>query len=275
MTENKHHAALLDLALQAADQARTISLPRFRVGIDFDEKAAQHVDGEPKDIDPVTEADIQSERVIRDVLSAAGNEVGFLGEESGAANTVPSDGLCWVVDPIDGTRAFICGVPLWSSLIALCENGVPVFGVVDFPALSERYVGAGARAWSVQERGEVAATVRRGRPLSEALMCCTTPDMFERADQREGFERVRDSVALTRFGTDAYGFALLASGQTDIVIESGLAPWDVAAVAALVRSAGGVITDWSGNSGLSSGSIVATSDSALHAEALACLSRPS
>lgn len=274
MTESNHIEALLRLATQAADAGRRSSLAGFRSGIAFDNKSpTRPAESAGPSVDPVTAADIETEQRIREVLVSADSELAFLGEESDGRSAEPGPGLCWVVDPIDGTRAYVCGVPLWSTLIALCDDGEPVLGVVDFPALGERYTGlVGGAARLTRGEQSQPITVRAPRALADALMCCTTPDMFQTPEQRQGFERVHERVAITRFGTDAYGFVSLASGQTDLVIEADLAPWDVAAVAAVVRAAGGIVTDWQGSEALASGEILAASSASLHREALALLS---
>ncbi len=272
MSEIERHSERLQLACRAADAARAPSLAGFRVGIAIENKS-----GSSADIDPVTEADRNAEAAIRDVLMAGCSDIGFVGEETAASRAPASkDGLAWVVDPIDGTRAYVCGIPLWSTLIALCDSGVPLFGVVDFPALGERYIGADGAARMIRTEqagmGEGSRLqTRRGSSLESAILCCTTPDMFADPQQRKAFEALRDSVGLTRFGTDAYGYAMLAAGHVDAVVEADLAPWDVAAVAALVRAAGGVITDWDGRESLSSGSVVAAASGSLHQRMLSIL----
>lgn len=275
---------LFALARRAVVASRPTSIAGFQTDLVIDDKAPEG----GVDFDPVTEADRQCEQIIRDVLLEGAPHIAFLGEESasssdsgsaggsaagggaggGAVSDAHGKGLCWVVDPIDGTRAYIAGIPVWSCLIALCKDGIPLFGIADFPALDECYIGVSDQA-SVERAGRVARLHTRGDvSLSDALMCCTTPDMFTELRQQRAFAAVRQKLRMTRFGTDAYGYAMLAAGRVDVVIEADLALWDVAAVSALVRSAGGVVTDWSGNEPGESGEILACAHSQLHARLL-------
>ena len=274
MTVATDCGALLHAACQAVDDARAVTLGAFHSGhnVSFDNKASATA----TDIDPVTDADRQCEALIRRVLGKAAPVADFVGEESAAASStgIARDGLTWIVDPIDGTRAFVCGIPTWSTLIALYCDARPVFGVVDFPALDERYIGFGDQARRTVAGRETALSVRTDVRLPQAILCCTTPDMFTTPDQVGAFHRVRDAVGMTRFGTDAYGYAMLATGQVDVVVEADLKPWDVAAVASLVRAAGGVITDWNGSDAILSDKIVAAGDVGVHEHLLRLLANP-
>ncbi len=269
---------LLRIAQQAAEAVRPVSLAGFRSALVVDNKALDpHAD-----VDPVTEIDRECERLIRDHLQRAAPDIAFVGEESqseascgqisGGHEMVGTSGdisrrLEWVVDPIDGTRAFVAGVPLWSTLIALCDGGKPILGVADFPAIGECYLGMAGKSIMKRADSETRLRARDKVAMQDALMCCTTPDMFTDARQQQAFAAVRRKLAMTRFGTDAYGYALLAAGRVDVVIESDLAPWDLAAVTALVRGAGGVVSDWRGNDALG-GSVLAAANPRLHAALL-------
>ena len=183
-----------------------------------------------------------------------------------------SRGACWVVDPIDGTRAFITGMPLWGTLIALNDGREATLGLLDQPVLGERYVGRRDGAF-LHARGSVRRLrARSGRTLAQASLCCTTPDMFD-ADERAAFERLAAAARLVRYGGDCYAYAQLAAGHVDLVVESDLKPWDVQALVPLVRGAGGLVSDWSGGAAEAGGQIVAAGSPALHAEAMAVLGR--
>jgi len=259
---------LLRIAQRAAEAVRPVSLEGFRKDLVVDNKARDPL----LDVDPVTETDRECERLIRDQLHLDAPQIAFFGEETESAKQgdrpgKPPKGLAWVVDPIDGTRAFVAGVPLWSTLIALCDDGKPILGVADFPALGECYLGVSDQATRVRADGETLLQTRTGIEMKEALMCCTTPDMFSDSRQQQAFESVRRKLGMTRFGTDAYGYALLAAGRVDVVIETDLAPWDIAAVTALVRGAGGVVSDWSGGAAVECG-VVAAANPQLHQQLL-------
>jgi len=255
--------ALIDLAMQLADASGPVILDYFRTDFAVERK---------DDSSPVTRADRETEEVLRQMLAAEVPEHGILGEEHGGERLDAE--YVWVLDPIDGTRAFINGIPLFGTLIALTRNGAPVLGVIDHPALGERWLGvAGAptRHWG---RGNDGAPVRARAcdGLDQALLCATSPEMFS-SDQLARFSRVQAAARDTRFGTDCYAYAMVASGQTDLVVEAGMKPYDYLAPAVVVAGAGGVITDWQGAPLTldSPGSVAAAGDARVHAAALALL----
>jgi len=255
--------ALIDLALNLADTSGPVILDYFRTGLAVERK---------DDASPVTRADREAETVLRDRLAAEVPEHGIFGEEHGGERLDAE--YVWVLDPIDGTRAFINGIPLFGTLIALTRNGAPVLGVIDHPALGERWLGvAGAptRHWG---RGDDGAPVqaRACDGIDQALLCTTSPEMFSN-DELARYRRVQAAVSDTRFGTDCYAYAMVASGQTDLVVEAGMKPYDYLAHAVVVAGAGGVITDWQGAPLTldSPGSVAAAGDGRVHAAALALL----
>ncbi len=261
---------------QALDLAAEVTLPKFRQPIVVDNK---DVDG----FDPVTLADREAEQVLRDALTAALPYAQFLGEENSVAaleldptlqlplSQSDQASLTWVVDPIDGTRAFITGLPLWGTLVALNDGTEVVFGVLDQPWLAERFIGDGEHAELVHGGKSSVLKTRAERPISECILQCTTPDMFTDAISKQAFKRVQSKVAMTRYGGDCYAYALLAMGGIDAVIESSLQPYDIQALIPIVEGAGGVITNWDGDACLSGGSVVAAANAALHAQLLAVL----
>jgi histidinol phosphatase-like enzyme (inositol monophosphatase family) len=270
------YARLLSVAEELADVARAPALSAFRsLGLGVDNKLA-----EAGAFDPVTRADRETEIALRERLRALRPQDAILGEEFGAApGESPRDGdggLTWVLDPIDGTRAYLCGAPTWGVLIALNDGEGPILGVMDQPFTGERFVGAPRRI-----DGGPAAYWRRGdesRPLrtrpcaalSQATLLSTFPEVGSAAD-RAGFEAVRDRVRLTRYGLDCYGYAMVAMGCADLVIEAGLQPYDIQALRPIVEGAGGVVTDWRGGRCDHGGRVLAAGDPALHAQALAAL----
>lgn len=243
-------------ASELADAARPIAMRYFRSALEVDHKA---------DESPVTIADRLIEKTLRDMISKRFPAHGIYGEEMGIKS---GNGLTWVIDPIDGTKSFITGVPLFGTLIALIGDEGPLFGLIDIPATGERWIGAVGRTLF---NGEPARTSRCSR-LSAARFYTTSPETFA-GETMEGYRRIAQAVALRRFGGDCYSYGLLASGHCDLVVEAGLQPYDYMALVPVIRHAGGVISDWDGNALTlaSDGRVVAAATPALHADALALL----
>jgi histidinol phosphatase-like enzyme (inositol monophosphatase family) len=257
---------LLDFADRLCAAAQRETLPRFRAGAAVEDK---NPSGEGRrGFDPVTEADRAAEAAIRALIAEAYPDHGVLGEEHDAK---PARGPYeWTLDPIDGTRGFISGLPLWTTLIALSFEGQPLIGVIDQPYLEERYVGwPGGAAF-------VSGSIRRPlktRPcarLGDATISTTDPHLFDGAEAG-GFEQARRASRLARYGCDAYAYAMVAAGLMDVVIESGLKPYDVRALVPVLRGSGGLVTDWRGDPGVDSGQVIAAGDARAHADALVAL----
>ena len=210
--------------------------------------------------DPVTQYDRNSELAIRRLIETRFPDHGIVGEE--LPDRPASGRWSWSLDPIDGTRAYICGLPSWTTLIALLDEGEPVLGAVDVPRLDELYLGRSGGAWTFGAGEERPLRASGCRRIEEARLSTTDPYLFEGAEA-EGFERLRRSARLTRYGLDAYAYALVAAGSLDLVAESGLKPHDYNALVPLVRAAGGAVSNWSGGSDLRAGQIVAASSEAL------------
>ena len=259
-------ASLSRLAIDLADAAANETLKRFR---STELSTANKLDG--NGFDPVTAADRQAEAAIRAILSRVRPEDGVFGEEE--ANTAGTSGLTWVIDPIDGTRAFISGLPTWGTLIALDDGQRGRIGVVDQPYLQERFVGIlgnSPEAMLFRSGKQQAIATRTGVSLAQATFFTTDPFLFSDAEY-DAFTNIRDRARLTRFGTDCYAYALLAMGQIDAVVESGLQAYDIAALMPLIQAAGGVVSDWSGNDCRWGGQAVAAGSAELHAELLEIL----
>lgn len=246
----------LDFAFRLADAARAAILPHFRQSRAVDNKLS---DGE---FDPVTMADRASERAMRDIIMAERPGDGVLGEEFPV--TPSQNGRSWTLDPIDGTRGFISGLPTWAVLIAMTENSIPVLGVIDQPYTDERYFGDGQTSELVHA-GNSPFSLQTSTidDLSDATLATTDPYLFH-GKEAAVFDQIRKSVRLTRFGCDAYAYACLAHGQVDLVVESGLQPFDVQALIPVVEGAGGVISNWRGGSAKDGGQVVAAATPALH-----------
>lgn len=248
----------LDIALAVSEAARPVPLGYFRKPLEIIAKA---------DESPVTIADRETERVMREVLAERVPEHGILGEEHGRERL--DHRFVWVLDPIDGTKSFITGFPLFNNLIAVLDHGRPVIGVVDTPAIGERYHAARGRgAWFNGERIRTSGCAR----LAEAVVYMAGHSPADAA-QAKRFARLERQGRLQRRGYDAYVYALLAAGHLDLMIETDLQPYDHLALVTLIEEAGGAITDWSGQPlGLESkGDVLATATPELHAEALALL----
>ena len=245
----------------AADAAGAIIRPLFRSQLLVDAKG---------DASPVTEADRQAEVALRALLRARFPDHGIWGEEYGPER--PDAEYLWVLDPIDGTRAFVTGRPLFGTLIGLLHHGVPVLGIIDQPATGERWIGAAGQP--TRFRAPLGG-VPRCRPcagLGQAELSCTSPEMFEAAD-RPGFERLRAAARRVTWGGDCYAYGLLALGLVDVVCEATMKPWDWAAIVPVVEGAGGRVTGWDGKplTLTSDGRVLAVGDAAMLAEAVGLL----
>ncbi len=254
----------LAVAHALADAARGPALRHFRRA-DLP-TANKDADG---GYDPVTEADREVESVMRARLAELRPDDGILGEEH--ERVEGSSGLTWVLDPIDGTRAFVVGAPTWGVLIALNDGTRPVAGVIDQPYVGERFWGDGVTAWTRRfDDPPRPLTVRRGVPMNEARLCTTYPEVGD-ADELRRFSAVRDRVRLARYGLDCMAYALLAAGHVDLVIEAGLQAYDVQALIPVIEGAGGIVTDWEGGDPQNGGRVLAAGDPALHEAALELL----
>jgi histidinol phosphatase-like enzyme (inositol monophosphatase family) len=254
-------AELRSVAEEAADAARMETLRHFRAdGLSADSKRA--------DFDPVTVADRASEVAIRAVIGRRRPGDAILGEEYAA--TSGTTGLTWVVDPIDGTRGYLSGTPTWGVLVAVSDERGPLFGVIDQPYIGERFTGGFGHAVCDGPRGRSTLRTRPPRPLGEAFLFSTFPEVGTEAE-RLAFRRVADRVRLTRYGMDCYAYALIAAGQIDLVIEAGLHAFDLHAPIAVIEAAGGVVTDWEGGPAHGGGRVLAAANREVHAEALELL----
>lgn len=252
--------------LDAAEIAAGITLPRFRRNIAVDNKWTVG-------FDPVTEADREAERVIRQLVGERFPDHAIVGEEWDAKAT--GSRFTWIVDPIDGTRAFITGVPVWGTLVGFMVDGKAVAGLMAQPFTGEIYLALPGEA--SYHRGTERSALRTSgvTRLSDAKLTATSPDLFHRPgrDLREQWSAISGAVLTTRFGLDCYGYALMAAGHIDLVVEAGLKDVDIAPLIPLIVNAGGVVTTWDGGPAEAGGNCVAAATPELHAEALAVLRR--
>ena len=253
---------LVSVAHELADVARVATLSHFRSpDLTADTKETQR-------FDPVTVADRLSEERMREVLARRRPSDGILGEEYGA--TSGTSGLTWVLDPIDGTRSYMSGMPTWGVLISVRDATGPLYGIIDQPYIGERFEGGLGRAQMKGPMGEAVLAVRSPRPLADAVLFSTFPEVGT-VDEGAAFRRVASRARLVRYGTDCYAYALIAAGQIDLVIEAGLKAYDVQAPIAVIEAAGGIVTDWQGRPVHEGGQVLAAASRDLHAEAMALL----
>jgi inositol-phosphate phosphatase/L-galactose 1-phosphate phosphatase/histidinol-phosphatase len=250
--------AYIALAHRLADSAGSILRRIYRMPLAIEIK---------KDASPVTAADRSVETAMRDLITAQYPEHGIVGEEFGNVN--PQAELQWVLDPIDGTRSFIAGYPLFTTLIALTHKGAPILGVIDQPVLGERWVGAGGIATLFN--GKTTQTRRCIKP-ENAVLATTSTDYFT-PRQAQSFGTLRRQCGSSVPGGDAYAYAMLAGGQIDIVVDAGMKPYDYCCLKPVIEGAGGIITDWNGRplTLSSDGSVLAAATGELHKAALAVL----
>ena len=252
----------VDFFRRIAAAAAAETLPRFRRFGDV----ANKLEG---GFDPVTEADREAEKAVRALIRAEYPGQGILGEEFGSENA--SSDHVWVIDPIDGTRSFISGIPLWGTLVGLTRRGNAVAGMMAQPFIGELFYAAGGEAWYEGPHGaRQRLSARKTVALSEATLCTTTPALFQ-GDRRVAYDRLEKAVRLARYGTDCYAYAMLAAGNVDLVVEVGLQPYDIVALIPIIEAAGGVVTEWSGGPAEDGGGIVAAATPELHAAAMDAL----
>jgi histidinol phosphatase-like enzyme (inositol monophosphatase family) len=255
---------LIEFAVHLADIAGEQILPRFRSSIGVDNKATEGR------FDPVTSADREAEAAIRREIHRVYPDHGVLGEEHGLEQG--ANEYTWIIDPIDGTRAFILGQLHWGTLIALNDGSRPIIGVMRQPYTAETFVGS-PLGTELRRGAEVRKlTARRTTRLEDAIVCATDPTMFEAPERRRAFDRLASRARAVRYGGDCYTPCMVAAGCADLVVECGLKPWDVQPLIPIIEGAGGVITDWSGGPADAADDMVIASNPALHAQAVALLS---
>ncbi|MCX5619843.1 inositol monophosphatase family protein [Bombella pollinis] len=254
----------LPLAQQCAEAARRVILPYFRQSLAIHAK---------EDDSPVTKADQEAEAAMRALLTQHVPHHAILGEEAGHSGQIDNEWL-WVLDPIDGTRAFVTGRPSFTSLISLFYKGRPVLGIIDQPITNERWIGvegAPSRYDAPHMPGHIGTC--QHVPLHEAELSCTAPEIFRPA-QYQCFQKLQKQTRRTSWGGDAYAYGLLCLGHIDIIAEDTLKPWDWGPLLPIITGAGGCVTDWAGNALTleSDGTILACANPTLHQEAIEALS---
>ncbi len=245
------------MARAAADE----TLPRFRAAGDVSNKLQGG-------FDPVTEADREAEQALRGLIRSEYPDHGILGEEFGAENT--DSNHIWVIDPIDGTRSFISGIPLWGTLVGLTENGDAIAGMMAQPFIGELFYAIAGQAHYEGPGGNRRLLTSGTVSLVDATLCTTTPALFLDG-RRQAYDGLERAVRLPRYGTDCYAYAMLAAGHVDLVVEVGLQSYDIVALIPIIEAAGGRITDWNGGPAEAGGEIVAAATAELHDAAMQLL----
>jgi histidinol phosphatase-like enzyme (inositol monophosphatase family) len=245
--------------VELAQAAAAQTLPRFRQhGVIMDKGMV----GGVKAYDPVTEADQAAELAIRALIEERYPNHGILGEEHGSVGLDRRH--VWVIDPIDGTRAFITGIPVWGTLVGLTEDGKAVSGFMSQPYTDELFYAVNGKSFRQKGAIEVANQVSSVTELSKASLFTTTPHLFRGID-RERYDSLEKDVKLFRYGCDCYAYCMLAAGFIDLVVETALQPYDIVALVPIIEAAGGIVTTWDGSRPEAGGNIVAASTPELHA----------
>ncbi len=260
--DNRLKISLITTANKLADSAREAIMPLFRTN------QLDTISKETLRFDPVTKADKLAELAMRKVLKKIRPEDGIIGEEF--KNIEGKSGLTWVLDPIDGTKAFISGTPTWGVLIALSDTEGPFLGIIDQPYISERFIGGLGKATCIGPSGKRLLKTSIVNNLKDSTLFTTFPEIGGEKDYR-GFRAVHDRVKLVRYGMDCYAYGLLAAGQIELVIEANLQTYDIQAPIAVIEASGGVVTNWLGTSAHSGGQVVAAANVELLNEVLPIL----
>jgi len=230
-----------------ADEARLISLKYFKKKLKIKNKVRSG-------FDPVTVADIKIQKKLNRLILKYFPNHSIIGEEE---THFKNSAYEWCIDPIDGTKSFIQGMPLWGTLISLSENGNVILGLADIPALDERYIGYRKKAYKIVNGKKTNLKIRNIEKISNTILNTTSPYLFTNKSDQLSFERLSKKVKLTRFGGDCYSYCLLADGHVDIVVESGLNPWDIRALEPIIVNAGGVLKTWDNKKIFNGGKVIA------------------
>ncbi len=240
-----------------SDQARVISLKYFKQKIKYKSKNL-------KNFDPVTIADISVQKKINNIIKMYFPEHSILGEEGSVER---KSNYQWCIDPIDGTKSFIQGFPIWGTLISLSKNNNIILGIADIPVLDERYIGYSKKSYKIIKGIKHNLKARNTTKLKECFLNTTSPYVFANKHDQKIFEKFVEKVKTVRLGGDCYSYCLLADGHIDLVLESGLKPWDIRALEPIIKNAGGILKTWEGNRILDGGRVIAASSEELFKKA--------
>jgi myo-inositol-1(or 4)-monophosphatase len=255
-------AELTRFAIALAEASAKEILPYFRRNT--------HVEVKDGPVwDPVTEGDRAGERAIRALIEAHYPDHGIFGEEYGLKEG--RSPFTWVLDPVDGTRSFVCGMPTWATLIGLSFEGRPALGLMNQPVVGDMFYGSPEGAWHDYRGNTTAIATRKGIPLARATIGTTAPELYRSAENQRRFQALRARATLTRYGGDAYFFCMMAAGHIDIAMDCGLQPYDIAPLLPIVTGAGGVAAEWTGGDMARGGNVITAGSAALLEEALAVM----
>jgi histidinol-phosphatase len=245
----------LEFALEATRAAGDLTLRYFRRQITVERKA---------DTSPVTIADREAEKLLRTSIAAAFSQDAVLGEELG--ETAGSSGYRWILDPIDGTKSFICGVPLYSTLVGLEYEGCTQLGVILIPGTGECvYAARGQGAWYVRGNDSPQPARVSAKPrLADGLFLTSEVKTFDECDRRFAFDRLQSAAWLTRTWGDGYGYLMVATGRAEVMVDPKMNVWDCAALQPVIEEAGGTFTDWTGKPTIYGGEAIATNGQVLN-----------
>ena len=252
---------LLDFAVSIIIRSGRISRKYFRTGVEISNKSN-------RTFDPVTVADREVEAFLRKQIEKNYPDHGIYGEEHGHKS---GNAYTWFIDPIDGTKGYISGAPMWGSLLGVMKNKRPLIGIMHQPFVGETFFADGSNAWWKHGNKRRILKTSTVKLPEKAILYCTHPAMFENRKDQKQFKRVEAAVKNSRFGGDCYGYCLLAAGYVDVVIEAGLKPYDIVPLIPIIKSAGGVVTDWEGNPAVNGGKVVAAANKRLHGNILSIL----
>ena len=236
-----------------ADNSRKISLNFFKKNIDIQSKSKSK-------FDPVTEADISTQNYINNSIKRKFPTHSIVGEEN---SQIKKNKYEWCIDPIDGTRSFIAGFPTWGTLISLSKNGKVILGIVDMPALDERYIGYKKISYKITNNKKKILKVKKNKNLSKSILSSTSIYEFKTTKDKKDFNKISKKVSSTHFGGDCYQYCLLADGHIDLIIETGLNSWDIRALIPIVSNAGGSIKTWENKNPKDGGKIIAANNNTL------------
>jgi len=251
-----------NLLLEASAAAKAITLNYFRNNIVVDNKL---LDG----FDPVTAADKEAEVAIRSVISKHFPDHAISGEEW--EDKVTNSDYRWIIDPIDGTRAFICGLPVWGTLIALTYKGNSVAGLMSQPYIGEDFVGLPTKSFVVRNNSSKSLQTSSITELKQANIFTTSPRIFLQEKSLAAYDQLEGQTKLARYGLDCYAYSMLAAGHGELVVEEGLKSVDIAAMIPIVENAGGIVTTWSGKLATEGGQVIAAANEEIHAAAIEIL----
>lgn len=264
MSDQSELDEILEFGVSIAGNSGRIARRYFRSSLAVENKSEVR-------FDPVTEADRKIERYLRRKIRQKYPEHGLVGEEQGSE---AGNEYTWIIDPVDGTRGFITGSPMWGTLLGFMDRESPLAGIMHQPFIRETFYADTRASWWCSGKKLRRLECRDTARISNAILYCTHPAMFEDAGDREAYSRVEADCRFSRYGADCYGYCLLAAGFADIVIEADLQPYDIIPLIPIVESAGGVVSNWNGGPAREGGRIVAAANPVLHEQALGLLNKP-